>query len=168
MGTLISLLTGPLLGGLGGAALAAFQKWFDFKDAKDKRAHELAMRDKDLELARLESASKAELAKVDADTQIAVKEGDMQIAALAADKATYGDSIPGRIVDFMRGIVRPLITYAAAAWFGILTYYALKHGPPLSQEMQAAILMTGTTLTSGVISFWFGIRGKGGLARQRA
>ena len=59
------------------------------------------------------------------------------------DKATYGDTISGQIVDFFRGMVRPTITYVAFAWY----IYARTHDIPLSQEDYMII--------GGVAGFWF-------------
>ena len=157
---ILSLLTGPLLGGIGGAATAIVQKVLDFKDAKDRRLHELAMRDKDREQLAMELANKSEIAKRDADTQLAIKEGDIALAAYEADRATYGDSWMARwVIDPLRGIIRPLATIAYGAVLGWLTYQALRHGPPLSPEIQKAILETTLTLATGTVTYWFGMRG---------
>jgi hypothetical protein len=162
----LSLLTGPLLGGLGGAVTAVTTKILDFKDAKDRRAHELSMRDKDREQLTLELQNKSEIAHLDADTQIAVKEGDIAIAAYASDRATYGESWMARwIIDPFRGVIRPGITVALASMLGWLTYRALTKGPPLSAELQLAIVNTALALATGAISYWFGMRGLGGRPR---
>lgn len=156
---ILSLLTGPLLGGVGGAVTAIATKVIDYKDAGSKRAHELAMRDKDREQLALELQSKSEIAKLDADTQIAVKEGDVQVAALAADRATYGDSITGRIVDTARGLIRPAVTVGFGSLLGWLTLQALAHGPPLSPDLQREIIATSLTVATGCLTYWFGMRG---------
>lgn len=157
---ILSILSGPLLGGLGGAATAIVQRVLDYKDANAKRAHELAMRDKDREQLALELQSKSEIAKVDADTQIAIKEGDLAIAALEADKATYGDSWMARwIIDPLRGVIRPIATIAYGSVLGWLTWQAVRHGPALTADVQKAILDTTLTLATGTVSYWFGMRG---------
>jgi hypothetical protein len=157
---ILSILSGPLLGGLGGAATAITQRVLDYKDAGAKRAHELAMRDKDRDQLALELQSKSEVAKLDADTQLAVKDADVQIAALAADRATYGDSWMARwIIDPLRGVIRPVTTIAYGSLLGWLTYEALTQGPKLSPETQKAILDTALTLATGTVSYWFGMRG---------
>lgn len=60
------------------------------------------------------------------------------------DKASYGSSISGRIVDFFRGMVRPLITLGAATYF----VYAKVNGIEISQYDYAII--------GGIFTFWFG------------
>lgn len=157
---ILSILTGPILGGLGGAATAITQRVLDYKEGNAKREHELAMRDKDRDQLTLELANKSEIAKVDADTQTAVKEMDVQIAAYAADRATYGDSWMAKwIIDPLRGVIRPLVTLIYVAWMGWLTYKAVTSGPAVSAQLQGLIIETNLTLATGAVSFWFGMRG---------
>ena len=62
------------------------------------------------------------------------------------DKASYGSTWQGRTVDFMRGMVRPLITYGAGAYF----IYAKMNKLPIPDQEYAII--------AGVFVFWFGGR----------
>lgn len=62
------------------------------------------------------------------------------------DKASYGTHWSGRVVDFFRGMVRPVITFTAFAWY----IYARVTGIALSQEDYAIV--------GGVLAFWFGSR----------
>lgn len=164
---LMTLLPGALGGVVGGLG-AVVQKWLDYKDRNASRAHELAMRDKDRELLVLELSHQSEIARVDADTQIAVKELDATAAAMAADRATYGESLTGRLVDFARGVIRPIITMASMALMGWATYRAFQDGPALSAATQEQIIQTALFTASGAIGFWFGMRSSGfGGARAR-
>ncbi len=60
------------------------------------------------------------------------------------DKASYGDTPEGRVVDFFRGMIRPVIT-AGAAWYFV---YAKMNSIALTDYDYAII--------AGVFTFWFG------------
>lgn len=62
------------------------------------------------------------------------------------DKASYGNSVPGQVVDFFRGMVRPIITYGSGIYF----VYAKVNNIPLTEYDYAII--------AGVFTFWFGGR----------
>jgi hypothetical protein len=154
---LTTLLSGPL-GAIVGGAGAVVQRYLDYKDASNRRAHELAMRDKDREQLAMELAAKSEIARVDADTQVAVRELDAMTSAIQADRATYGDSLTGRIVDLARGLIRPVITLASGVLMGIVAWRAFRDGPALTAETQAFIIRSVLFTASGAIGFWFGMR----------
>jgi hypothetical protein len=161
-----SVLTGGL-GGIVGAGSAIAGKVIDLK-LKDKEleerrldhAHELALRDKDMAQARLEAESKLEVTRIDADSAAVQADLGALAAAVQADRATYGDSLSGRIVDFARGTVRPAVT----AWATVLTSYvtweafrALR-GVPLGPERATALINDAMFLSGLAIAYWFGSR----------
>lgn len=141
-----SILTGPLLGGLGGAATAIVSRVLDYKDADAKRKHEIAR-------LTLVLQSKAETAALQGEFAA-------QAAAHAADRSTYGDSWAARwIVDPLRGVIRPTATIALGTLLGWLTLEALAKGPALDAALQREIVTTSLALATGAISYWFGMRG---------
>ncbi len=152
---------GSILSGIGGGIFGAIgalgSKILDYKMLGVKNAHELALRDKDREMMQLEFANKSELAKVEADTQIALKDFEAQSASLAADRATYGDSLTGRIVDTARGLIRPVITAASMILVGYDTVLALQ-GSTLSAQDRMSILNTSLFIAGTAITWWFGSR----------
>lgn len=150
-----TLLSGPI-GAIFGAGSAIVTRVIDYKDRNAQRGHELAMRDKDRELAALEMAHKSEIAKVDADTAISVREFDAMAASVAADRATYGESLTGRIVDTARGLIRPIITTLAMLLVGHMTLIALRGD--LSEVNRMAILNESLFLAGTAIAWWFGAR----------
>ena len=148
MGALVSILTnllgGGMLGTIVGGVLGIIGKGKDIQLAKMQAAHELEMR-------KLELSAQADAARLTATA--AAQQADLAAlaGATAADRATYGDGWSGRVVDFARGLVRPVITYAAFALVVAMTVDALKVG---DRERIAAAL----NLCSVPVGFWFGSR----------
>ena len=60
------------------------------------------------------------------------------------DKASYGTHWSGRVVDFFRGMVRPVITFTAFAYF----IYMRVNGFELPENDYYII--------GGILAFWFG------------
>lgn len=159
-----SILSGPI-GALAGAGAAIAQKVIDYKDRNAQRAHDLAMRDKDREHLALELQSRAEIAKVDADTAVAVREFDAVSSAIQADRATYGDSLTGRIVDLVRGLVRPVVTVFAMSLLGYVTAIALR--VPLAPQDAVDVLHEVLFIAGNAVGYWFGARSNFGGKRGR-
>jgi hypothetical protein len=161
-----SVLTGGL-GGIVGAGTAIAGKVIDLK-IKDKEievrrldhAHELSMRDKDMAQARLESETQLEVTKIDADSAAAQADLGALAAAVQADRATYGDSTLGRIVDFARGTVRPVLTAWASVLVSFVTWQAFVElrGQPLGPERSMALVNDAMFLAGLAIAYWFGSR----------
>lgn len=150
-----TILSGPI-GALAGAGAAIAQKVIDFKDRNAQRAHDLAMRDKDREHLAMELANRSEIAKVDADTAIGLREFDAVGAAIAADRATYGDSLTGRIVDLVRGLIRPVVTIVAMGLLGFMTSRALR--VPLQPADAVDVLRQVLFISGNAVGYWFGTR----------
>jgi hypothetical protein len=150
-----SLLSGPI-GALAGAGAAIAQKVIDYKDRNAQRAHDLAMRDKDREHLAMELQARSEIAKVDADTAIAVREFDAVGAAIAADRATFGPSLTGRIVDLVRGLIRPVVTIFAMALLTKVTAIALR--VPMAPADATDVLNQVLFISGNVVGYWFGTR----------
>jgi hypothetical protein len=152
-----TILSGPI-GALFGAVGAIGGKILDYKSKQLDHAHELAMKDKARELLQLELSSKSEIAKVDANTQIAVREFDATAASISADRATYGDNWMGRVVDLLRGLIRPLVTIGAMTLVGGMTITVLRGGAELSPAERMELLREVLFISSAAITWWFGLR----------
>lgn len=160
------LLSGGL-GGIVGAIGAIGGKIIDLKLEGEKREtlklqfqHELNLRDKDMAQAQFEAQNKLELSKIDADTAKVTADLNALSTAVTMDKATYGDSVTGRIVDFIRGIVRPVLTAWAAALVTFDTVQAFKSllGVPLTQVQALTLIQDAQFLAGLAIAYWFGSR----------
>ena len=161
-----SIVTGGL-GGIVGAAGAVAGKVIDLKLEGEKRetlkvtqAHELALREADRVLAAQEAASQFSLHKVDADSAAVLADLGALSASVEADRATYGDSTLGRIVDAFRGSVRPGVTLWAVALTSYVTWEAFREllGQPLGADRALALVRDAEFLAGLAISWWFGSR----------
>ncbi len=150
---ILDFLTGGGIGAIAGAIGGIASKAYDLK-MKDKefefrkldQAHELLLRDADMRMAAQEAAARFELGKVDADSRVAVADLSTMAASFESDRATYGGARLGWLVDFVRGVTRPLITYAAMG-YGI--YAGVTH-----PELAPQVLFISAT----AISWWFAAR----------
>ncbi len=155
---ILDILTGGGLGAIAGLAGGIVTKILEIK-AQDKeyaqRAldhdFELKLRDKDREMAAQEASTQLSLHKTDADAQVAVADLAALAASQASDKAAYGDSALGRVVDFLRGVTRPLVTYVAMAY---AVYVGVR-----DPDFRGQCLF----IASMAITWWFGTR-PGGVA----
>lgn len=143
---ILDFLTGGGLGAIAGAASGIATKVIDLKLKDKEYAQQLALREFDLKQAAAEAAAQFELHKVDADAQLAIADTQALTASFGADKASYGDSTLGRIVDFMRGVTRPLVTYVAT---GYVVYSGVTDPTFRGQALFIA---------SMAVSWWFAAR----------
>lgn len=157
--SLIGMLGSSVFGSLFGGIMGLGQKWLDLKQHRMDLEHELDLRDKDMDQTRLEIEGRTKVAEVQAAGEVSVADANALAASYAADRATYGI----KLVDGIRGVVRPVITTAAmvelyicgqAAWA-----YVLTHGG-LTEEQAYAILDSVIATSALVVTWWFGSRPK--------
>ncbi len=183
-----SVLTGGITG-LAGTAITAFvelkkQKLENTREEK-KYGHELDLQSLDNEAMKEEWNQRIKVAGVEADkaTAIATTEAEsareiadaeLMKVSLLSDKATYatGDkaknSILFIVVDFIRGTIRPALTYTSVGMMIYLTIklFAVAEGlneslavdyvQGLLHQVISVVLYVGTTC----ILWWFGTRNK--------
>lgn len=149
-----------LLGGaLGGVARFA-PEVLKFFDAKNERAHELAMLDKNIEAEKARAASGIKEAEVKAD-------GEQVTAAVGAlQEALKGQFqvIGNKFVDALNFSVRPVLTYLIVGPYALGKFAVfialLWAGNSLDASMvQSALTSTYTAadmaIVSGIINFFF-------------
>lgn len=154
-----------ILSGLFGGLLRLAPELFKFLDAKNDRAHELAMQDKALEFQKLTGTQK--IAEIGAQGQIELSKADLdsQTSQFAAYQAAFAEQSAiatsgGKIVSAISALVRPGITSTVfAMWcaYKIASLYAA-----ISSGNGSAIQGIITTWTqddsamlSMIVSFWF-------------
>jgi len=156
---------GALLGWLGGVAnrmLDFKTRKLDIEMRKLDHAHELALRDKDMETMRLEAERDVHVATVEGAATVEQAAYAALAASHAADKASYGI----KFVDGVRGLVRPVLTGVLAVSALSITYTLLDMlrtgGPVLSveQRLGLAVLSVEWVLfqASVCIGWWFANR----------
>lgn len=174
---LIAALLGPgsgILTGLFGTGIQGVLKYFG---DKQRFAHELAMRGKDIEAmekehalrlreAEVKYAGERDLAEVDLQKAEAQAAADIRSASYANDKATYWNpqatgwiGILLALVDVFRGTIRPgltayLVIIVSVFGFSIWMHTAISASD--ATEMLARILMSLLFLTETAVTWWFG------------
>jgi uncharacterized membrane protein len=189
-----TLVTSILSGGATGLLGLVIQRWFDFRNrAQDLELvrinHEQARALAKIESERVARAAQAQetIAQAQADAQVGAAELEAQaradeaaargyIASLEADRARYLDAEAQRssrlarwamaVVDFTRGMVRPVLTAYLVVVAHLMFYWAqqlaAQHGQQLSADQvhQLVLQIVGTLLylaTTAVV-WWFGSR----------
>lgn len=149
---------GSLLGALGGLA----NRLIDLKSKSLEFEQQLKLRDKDKELLVVEIEGKAKVATIEGEATIEAAAYNAMAASYASDKATYG--IPA--VDFIRGVIRPLLTVLIGGFALYVNYVILQElhlvWPELDQSTHVKIVMISLEwvfFQAGiVIGWWFANR----------
>lgn len=157
---ILSLLASPLIGSIFGSLFGVWNRKLDIEQRSLDRAHELALRDKDMEQARIEAEGKL---------QIAIQEGDARVesARMAALAAAY-QSMAGQndFIDKVSRGVRPIATYVLMAGAmtvnGVFLWMLRELWPTLAVGQRTDLVIAGVgwvlTQASGSMSFWFAQR----------
>lgn len=166
------LLSSAMAGGATGLLGALFSTWGELAKMKELHRHEEIGRQLDLQVAQVEAEGKMVIARTEAEATIAVSTASLQAASMAADRATYavGDH-PSRwliIVDFLRGIVRPIETLYFTGLLTYVSYRAFLMFDSMSQFNQSTVvsqlvpevISTVLYLSTTIILWWFGVRQK--------
>lgn len=173
LAALLSPLLGSALGGLfawlkGNQDLKVKSVDYDFEIKK--QSHELALRDKDIELANAEAQSRKDVAVIEGDTTIEAARYGAIAQVEQADQVT-ADEIKAAgwwswllvMVSAMRKSVLPVLTYSLVGSALLLNFKVLKYflgdwdGLEADQQYEAGMQAFGwvTTQASGIITYWF-------------
>ena len=140
-----------VLGGLLGGAFRLFPEVLKFFDAKNERAHELAMQDKQIEFLKVQGSQKVEEAKV---YQEAVDIGALRDVLVAQAQPTGN-----KFVDFCNSFVRPYFAYSFSfLYFGVKISLGLAlYSAGYSTAELSKIIYTpdDQALFWGVVNFFF-------------
>jgi hypothetical protein len=182
--SILSFFGSAAFGGITGLFGAAISKVADYFTLKQKNAFDLAMRDKDMEIAKIEAAKEVTIAQ---DTNAAnrwIAESKTQEASYEADKAEYLThdivehapawaqgiiAVALGIVDFIRGMTRPGITLYLCV-LTTMMYMQMKAIVTLSGQqaftpadaVKVIVLIVDAViyLTTVCVTWWFGSRPK--------
>lgn len=140
-----------VLGGLLGGAFRLFPEVLKFFDAKNERAHELAMQDKQIEFLKVQGSQKVEEAKV---YQEAVDIGALRDVLVAQAQPTGN-----KFVDFCNSFVRPYFAYTFSfLYFGVkIALGVALYSAGYSTAELSKIIYTpdDQALFWGVVNFFF-------------
>lgn len=142
---------GTLIGGLTGVVGAMAPTVIETWEKRETRAHELAMRKLEVEMAATGHEFKLQEKMVEADIAEINKlyEHDMSLKG-------------GWFIDAVRASVRPTITYIFFAVYLFIKisflYQAIGTGVPITTAVPALWTGEDQAIFAAVISFWFGHR----------
>lgn len=153
---------GALLGAVGGVANRFVDiklKSMELEAQKVRNEHELALRDKDLEHVKVEWESRERVASIEGETARDVAGYEAITASYTADKATYKI----KLVDGIRGAIRPLITllFAGFTLYLISTMTYQSPATHITAALYAEAVAWVFFQASVVIGWWFGNRPSG-------
>jgi hypothetical protein len=147
-------ILGTLLSGVGGGALRLAPEILKYFDQKNERAHELALQDKQIELAKLQQAGKLQEIAAQGEAQVAVGQMDAFIAAVKGQMQLTGN----KIVDGLNMLVRPLTTYYIMGMWGLKKTAEIIIAARSTGALDALIhtwTEADQAMLSGVLAFWF-------------
>ena len=140
-----------ILGGLLGGAFRLVPELFKFLDAKNERAHELAMQDKQLEFAKLQGDQKIQEAQIQQET--------VDIAALKDVLVAQAQPTGFKLIDAINASVRPFMTYLLLCLYmsvkytvGYSLYVAGADGVTIAKTLYTP---DDQALFWGIANFWF-------------
>lgn len=153
------MITGAILGVLG-TALQAVIGWGERKQASNATERELQLQlqiqQAELEVVKAKAQGEAAAATIKTD-------GEANVARITADATMFKDSqvndkaaYNDRVIDFLRGSVRPVVTYLCV---GSLLYLVTKYmTEELAEQLLPIIVPMLLDLTATVVVWWFGGR----------
>lgn len=140
-----------ILGGALGGVFRLAPEVFKFFDAKNERAHELAMQDKQLEFLKVQGDQKVQEAQVQQDT--------VNIEALKDVLVAQATPTGNGFIDGMNASVRPIVTYMLLCMYLAFKYslgYTLYNSDlPLFDIAKALYTPDDQALFWGIVNFWF-------------
>ena len=140
-----------ILGGALGGAFRLVPEVMKFFDAKNERAHELAMQDKQMEFIKLQGNQKLD--------EIHAQQEAIDVQTLKDVLVAQAQPTGNAFVDFMNASVRPVITYILLSLYVYVKYATLV---TLLKDGAGAMTIATTLYTPddqalfwGVVNFWF-------------
>jgi hypothetical protein len=144
-----------LLTALGGGLLRMMPELFAFLNRKQDNAHELALMQHQIELAKLQGDIAHEATVTQGEIDQALKMLDATTSALAGQMQKTGFWL----VDGMNFLVRPLTTYLLLAMYaahklgGAMLLYGTNNS--LAATFVTIYTPEDFALLTGILSFWF-------------
>lgn len=141
---------------LGGAVTRLVPMWMDKKDKRDERRHELEMLRAQMDFETLRTKGRSELARVEAEGAIGIREIEALIEATKAQGQPTG--VPK--IDALNAAIRPLVTI----WWVIILYTAvflarlyilLDQGVPAAEALLSLWGTFEQGIVGAIIGFWF-------------
>lgn len=146
-----------LLASIFGGLLRLAPEVFKMLDAKDDRAHELAMVDKQIEIQKLTGQQK--LGEITTQGQITIDEATLQAISSANTAQAQMAVAAGPLAAFISSLVRPLVTYFVVGLWGsykvALVIYTYQATGNAAETMMNVWTEDDRQVMSMILSFWF-------------
>jgi len=182
---IMSSLGAIFSGGATGILGSAVSGYFDLKKSKllysherDKFKHEEVLEKLAMDVVKLEVEGKAKIAGTQADAAKEIVASEVFDTSLKSDKSSYSTGLDftrtkgGFIyagamvfVDFVRGTLRPVITYYLVILVSIMYFNFMKEigvvketNPEMIAEYLDRIVLVLLYVSTSVILWWFGSR----------
>lgn len=168
-----------LFGSIVSGILGIFRTKYEIKKLESEHQFEIDKMRVESEIMDKEYAHKKDLAVIEAESEMEKSADTLMKASYKHDGATYSGeftenavnkwpwlSIPFILVDFFRGLIRPLmtaylsivVTYMYVMANGILNSNGMSFSPEKFFEVYNLITMTILYLATTCVSWWFGDR----------
>lgn len=147
-----------LLGGLFGGVLRLVPELFKFFDAKNERAHELAMVNANIEADKLRSQN--HISEIQAEGQVQLDKGGLDALTEAIKGQAAMAVAAGGWAASLSATVRPITTYYLLILYGVAktsTAIIMYHsgGGDLLHTLQAVYDAEDKAMLAGILNFWF-------------
>jgi hypothetical protein len=140
-----------ILGGALGGVFRLAPEVIKFFDAKNERAHELAMQDKQLEFAKLQGSQKIQEAQIQADS--------VDISALKDVLVAQAQLTGNKFIDFINSFVRPYMAFSMSfLYFGVKITYGIalfQNGASSYAVAKSLYTPDDQALFWGIVNFYF-------------
>lgn len=144
-------LGSSIFGGLLGGVFRLVPEVLKYFDAKNERAHELAMQDKQLEFAKLQGLQKIQEAQIQAEA--------VDIAALKDVLVAQAKLTGNKFIDFINSFVRPYLAYTMSfLYFGVKITYGIalfQEGASSYEIAKSLYTPDDQALFWGIVNFYF-------------
>lgn len=140
-----------IIGGALGGVFRLVPEAIKFFDAKNERAHELAMQDKQLEFVKVQGNQKLD--------EIHAQQEAIDVQTLKDVLVAQSQPTGNAFVDFLNTSVRPVITYVLLSLYVYVKYATLvtliKDGAGSMTIATTLYTPDDQALFWGVVNFWF-------------
>lgn len=166
--SILSIVGSVLSGGVTGLAGTAISRYFDYKNKKADREHEVRMVEVEAKVMEQEWAARSAVAKIEGESAIEVEDSRAFKESLSNEPKRYFTGNPKQfgiifiILDFIRGCIRPALTVYLCILTTLIYLQITNLGIDSTQTQTILnhIINTILYLTTTVVLWWFGSRQK--------
>ena len=178
--SILSVASGGATGiiGAGIQTFAAYKtKQLDIQQEKDKQAHEVAMVQANAAVMAQEWAARAQVATIEGEARVEAEDAKAFAASMTSEPKQFAAGLTASpaqswlmfLLDFLRGAVRPVMTFYLCILTTVVAFQAhsvlVEHGYSISVEQALAlwtrVIDTVLYLSTCTILWWFGTRATG-------